>query len=170
MHPYGTTASGAHYGLSRGPPRRTVPPLSASYIPLVVWPSKQGVPNMSLGLQDRQALRSALRPILQEAREEDTRDNPAGARHPFFHPVIVTLADGQRVSAFSRDLSAQGVGMLHSEKLPLEEVDLSIATGRGYVVKVRTMVIWCKPCSDDMYVSGGHFISVPAIGEEPIDE
>jgi hypothetical protein len=124
------------------------------------------VPKMLTDLQDRQALRTALRPILAEAREEDSRDNPAGARHPFFHPVFVTLADGQRVCAFSRDLSAQGVGLLHGSRLPLEEVDLSIATGRGYSVKVRTMIIWCKSCGEDMFLSGGHFISVPAIGDE----
>jgi hypothetical protein len=121
---------------------------------------------MLMGLQDRQALRTVLRPILLEAREEDSRDNPAGARHPFFHPVFVTLADGERVSAFSRDLSAHGVGLLHSTKLPLEEVGLSIATGRGYHVKVRTMIIWCKSCGDELFLSGGHFMSIPAIGEE----
>jgi hypothetical protein len=121
---------------------------------------------MAMGLQERQALRSALRPILVEAREEDSRDNPAGARHPFFHPVFITLPDGGRVCAFSRDLSTHGVGLLHPTKLPLEEVGLSIATGRGYHVKVRTVIIWCKSCGDGLYVSGGHFISVPTIGEE----
>jgi len=109
-------------------------------------------------------IRTLLRPIFREARDEDSRENPRSARLPFFHPLVVTIGDGCRQSAFSRDLSANSIGLLHNFTLPLEEVGISIATGRGYSVKVRVRILWCRPCGEGWYVSGGTFTSIPAIG------
>ena len=121
---------------------------------------------MSPKLLNLQTLRTVLRPILSEAREEDERENPTHARHPFFHPVTIALDEGLQLSAFSRDLSAQGIGLLHYTPIPLEEVEIRIATGRGYLVTVRTRLTWCRPCGDGFFVSGGNFTSVPAIGSQ----
>jgi hypothetical protein len=110
-------------------------------------------------------IRTLLRPIFREAHDEDSRENPRNARLPFFHPLTVTRGDGQRHSAFSRDLSANSIGLLHNFALAQEgEVGISIATGRGYSVKVRVRILWCRPCGEDWYVSGGNFTSIPAIG------
>ncbi|HVU88909.1 MAG TPA: hypothetical protein VHD36_16415 [Pirellulales bacterium] len=120
---------------------------------------------MAIELEEKRALRSALRPILIEARDEDARENPVGIRYPFFRPVLITLDETKRLSAFSRDLSPHGIGLMHSEALPLEEVEIRIGTGRGYYVKVRTMITSCRPCGDACYVSRGHFMSIPAVGD-----
>ncbi len=118
-----------------------------------------------LDVQERQTLRIALRPLLLEARDEDLRDNPACTRNPFFHPVSLVRADGMHVHGFSRDLSAHGIGLMHSVPLKQEEVEVSIGTGRGYIVRVRARILWCRPCGAGAYVSGGQFVSVPAVGE-----
>lgn len=106
-----------------------------------------------------------MRPLLSEAREEDARNDPAHARHPYFHPVTVLTDSGRKVSAFSRDLSVRGIGLMHEQSLPLDEVEITISTGRGYCVKVRTKMTWCKPCGDGFYLSGGVFASVPIFDE-----
>ncbi|HEY1599027.1 MAG TPA: hypothetical protein VGG64_05465 [Pirellulales bacterium] len=121
---------------------------------------------MPLELQNKQSVRSVMRPILLAARDEDLRENPNGTRHPFFHPVSIQFDNGHRLMAFSRDLSGLGIGLLHEVPLPLEEVAVSIKTGRGYHVKVRISISWCRPCGDGHYISGGQFTSVPTVGEE----
>ncbi len=45
------------------------------------------------------------------------------------------LDDHNRISRFSRDLSPHGIGLMHPTNLPLDEVEIRIATGRGYYVK-----------------------------------
>jgi hypothetical protein len=121
---------------------------------------------MAIELEEKRALRSALRPILIEAREDDAREVPVGVRYPFFRPVTIMLDENCRVSAFSRDLSPHGIGLMHPVSLPLEEVEIRIATGRGYYVKVRTMITSCRPCGDACYVSRGNFVSIPAVGDK----
>lgn len=141
--------------------------LFGSYILLANDRSRgaRGEEGVMLGVQERQSLRIALRPLLLEARDEDLRDNPAGARNPFFRPVSLVRADGMQLRGFSRDLSAHGIGLMHPVPLKQEEIEVSIATGRGYTVRVRARILWCRPCGAGAYVSGGQFVSVPAIGE-----
>jgi hypothetical protein len=120
---------------------------------------------MSVDLHEKRARRNVMRPLLLEARDEDARDNPGGARYPFFRPVSVQLDDGCRLSAFTRDLSPHGIGLMHPTSLPLEEVVIRIATGRGYYVAVRTAITWCGPCGDAFYLSRGHFMAIPTVGD-----
>ncbi len=120
---------------------------------------------MSIDLENRQALRQSMRSLLSEAREDDAREPSMGTRHPFFRPVSILVSEGCRMSAFSRDLSPQGIGLMHHMPLPLEEVEIRIATGRGYYVKVRTMITSCRPCGEACYVSRGHFMSIPVVSD-----
>ena len=121
---------------------------------------------MAIELDEKRALRSALRPILIECGKRECGENPVGVRYPFFRPVSIVLDDDKRISAFSRDLSPHGIGLMHPTNLPLEEIEIRIATGRGYYVKVCTMITWCRPCGDSCYVSRGHFMSIPAVGDK----
>jgi len=116
---------------------------------------------MPLELHKLRTMRSALGPILEEAQQDDEQNNRVGIRHPFFRPVTVVLNDGRRCSAFSRDLSVTGIGLLHDTELLLSEVEVSISTAWGYFVKVQTRIIWCLPCGDGWHLSGGQFVSIP---------
>jgi hypothetical protein len=99
-----------------------------------------------------------LPPHLTEARDDGGPREAADPRSPFFFPVSILLDDGRCFSAFSRDLSASGIGLLHCMELPLGEVDIRM-TGGGYSVKVRARILWCKSCGEGWYISGGTFAS-----------
>jgi hypothetical protein len=85
-------------------------------------------------------------------------------RHPFFRPVGVCV-DGCKLSAFSRDMSESGIGLLHCFELPLGEREIIISSAKGYSVSVLTRIVWCKPCGEGWYLSGAEFIGAPNIGE-----
>ena len=112
-------------------------------------------------MQTMQAIASALGPILEEARQGVGEDDRSSARHPFFHSVTVILKDGSRCSAFSRDLSETGIGLMHSADLPLDDVEIRILTGLAYSVNVQTRIDWCRPSDRGWHLSGGHFLSIP---------
>ena len=119
---------------------------------------------MAIELHDMhtmQAIASALGPILEEARHGVTEEDRSSARHAFFHPVTVILKDGTRCSAFSRDLSEIGVGMMHSMPLSLDDVEIRISTGLAYFVHVQARIVWCRLSERGWHVSGALFLSVP---------
>ena len=106
----------------------------------------------------------AIYQLIAEARDREKLERRAETRYPFFRPVLIQQADGRQISAFSRDISERGIGLQHNLKLPLREVEITISSEQGYSVRVRTKIVWCRPCGDDWFVSGGEFIAVAAIG------
>jgi hypothetical protein len=118
---------------------------------------------LSQSSHDLQVLRNSLRPVLLEAREDDDRRDPSKTRYPCFRPAEIVLEGGSRHSAFVRDISVTGIGLLHDVELPTDQIEIHIATGRGYSVKIRTQITSCQPCGEGWYVSGGPFVSIPAM-------
>ncbi len=100
----------------------------------------------------------AIYQLVIEAMHEDRQDQRAEVRFPLFRPVMVSLANGQSYSAFSREISTSGMGLIHNYELPPSEVELSICSEEGYSVKVRTQIIWCRACGEGWYISGGRFV------------
>ena len=107
-------------------------------------------------MPDRSEMR--LYPLLIEARANDKREARWGLRYPFFAASIGTGA-GNRYSAFSRDISASGIGLLHNMELPLGEVEISTTTRGGYSARIRTQIVQCRLCGEGWYMSGGQFVS-----------
>lgn len=120
---------------------------------------------MPFELHELRSFGNALHPLLVEARANDKREDRWGIRYPFFRAVSIETDCGIRHAAFSRDISASGIGLLHSMELPVGEVEITVTGGRGYSVKVRTHISWCHSCGEGWYISGGQFISVPMIAE-----
>jgi hypothetical protein len=58
------------------------------------------------------------------------------------------------VTAFSRDISTGGIGMLHREQLPNDQVVVSVPLTDDYQVTLNGDVKWCQPVCDDWYFSG----------------
>jgi hypothetical protein len=85
-------------------------------------------------------------------------------RHPFFRPVSIRTADNHRYSAFSRDISAVGIGLLHNFQMPVGEVDVAISKPQGYSVPVRVRIAWCESCGEGWYLSGGEFLGIAPPG------
>jgi hypothetical protein len=111
--------------------------------------------------QMMQAIASALGPLLEEAQEGADKEDRSTARHPFFHTVTVILKDGTRCTAYSRDLSEIGIGLMHSAHLPLDDAEIRISTGMGYTVNAQIRIVWCRPSERGFHVSGCEFVSVP---------
>ena len=81
-------------------------------------------------------------------------------RHPFFHPIAITTGGGTRtrISAFSRDISPAGIGLLHSIPLDTGRVILQIPSTAGHELDISVEVAWCAPVGEGWYVSGGRFV------------
>lgn len=77
---------------------------------------------------------------------------------PFFRPIAIHI-DEKQFSAFSRDLGENGIGLVHSFDLPCDEVAITIREGEESI-RVRTKIVWCEPCGEGWYLSGGEFIGL----------
>jgi hypothetical protein len=62
-------------------------------------------------------------------------------------------------SAFTREISATGFGLLHNMQLPLKEVGLLVA---GQRQTLRAEVERCEPCGEGWYISGCKILDMGA--------
>jgi hypothetical protein len=108
----------------------------------------------------------AIHELIVEAHDEGKRDRRTEVRFPFFRPVTLGV-DGRRHSAFCREISAIGIGLLHDVELAPAEIEVTLKSKRGHSVRMRTRVLWCRPCGEGWYISGGRFVDVVGVGAEP---
>ncbi len=101
----------------------------------------------------------AIRLLVEKARSGLQADLRQGGRFPFFQPVTVASDQDGTVSfsAFSRDISAWGIGLLSNWPLRLRSVNLRIHFGEDEGVSVTGYVRWCQPCGHGWYVAGVSF-------------
>jgi hypothetical protein len=92
--------------------------------------------------------------LLRQAKADFENDRRAEQRFPFFHPISVQVDDCS-FSAFTRDVGASGMGLLHYMELPLQEVTVTIS---GRPQNVRLRIEWCAPIGEGWYISGGGFV------------
>ncbi len=112
-------------------------------------------------LAQRQIEQIVLR-LLNAAHSEDLVERRGEPRSPFFRPISVRLDGAQRrqYSAFSREISKSGIGLLHNMPLDPAEVTLAILGPVGEICRFRTKIMWCRPCGEGWYLSGGRFLDV----------
>lgn len=99
----------------------------------------------------------AIEQLLEEVSAEERRSSE---RYPFFRPVTIAPESekGRTYSAFSRDLSTSGIGLLHNMPLDIDEATLTIGGGLSGPVKLRAKIQWCQPTGEGWYISGGEFL------------
>jgi hypothetical protein len=73
------------------------------------------------------------------------------------------MGDGRQYSAFTRDISSFGVGLIHNMELVPGEYDVRISSALGYWVRVRTRIEWCQSAGEGWYISGGVFVGTAAV-------
>ena len=102
---------------------------------------------------------AAIEALYSMARTNDLDNRRFAARYPFFQSVIVSNADDSvhQFSAFSRDISATGIGLLHNQPLDLGFVYLRIENTSGVSILPAT-IAWCNPAGHGWYMSGAQFI------------
>jgi hypothetical protein len=118
--------------------------------------------NVSASALQQQELGAAIGNLLKEARSYEKVERRAETRHPFFRPVSIQLAADPRrlVSAFAREISPGGIGLLHSLHIEPGEATLSISRPDGQPLCVRAEILWCRPCGEGWYLSGGRFSEI----------
>ena len=90
-------------------------------------------------------------------------DQRSEVRYAFFRPVSIETDDGQEYSAFSREISEAGIGLIPNVDLNDHEVEISIRSDCGDSIRVRTRIVWCEACGEGWYISGGEFIGISSI-------
>src|SRR4051812_45857397 len=94
--------------------------------------------------------------LIEEAEYADMRLRRSEARYPFFRPASIQV-DEQQYSAFTREISASGIGLLHNFKLKPGEFQISILSEQEYRVRVEVEILWCRACGEGWHISGGRF-------------
>ncbi|MGD9648528.1 MAG: PilZ domain-containing protein [Pirellulales bacterium] len=96
--------------------------------------------------------------LIAEAREADQQERRQTVRYPFFRPVTVRTDMFRKHSAFTREISTDGIGLLHRVEFRLGKVDVLVPNSGGTTARLRVHILWCKPCGEGWYISGGRFI------------
>jgi PilZ domain len=96
--------------------------------------------------------------LVLQAETDFNDDRRSEKRFPFFRPVTVQV-DGQSFSAFSRDISASGIGLLHNMELPLKDVVIIVD---GHRQGLRARVVRCESLGEGWYISGCKIVSAGA--------
>ena len=106
---------------------------------------------------DQKSPQALIQELIIQLKETERR---ATDRQPFFRPVTINThaGVGKKYSAFSRDISASGIGLLHNMPLELEEVNLTIGSESETEVRIRASIEWCESCGEGWYISGGQFL------------
>lgn len=113
---------------------------------------------MSHGVKDHPRAGMGIHELVVEAHQDVRKDRRAETRYPFFRQIVLEAPDGQPCVAFSREISAVGIGLFHNVQLTTGDVELSIPSKRGYSIRVRTRILWCQPCGEGWFISGGQFV------------
>jgi hypothetical protein len=113
--------------------------------------------------EDTRSPGKAIYQLIVEAQNNEKKDRRHEVRFAFFRPVSIHADDGSRYSAFSREISASGIGLIHNLALQPGEVEISISHEHGYSIRVRTQLVWCRPCGEGWFISGGRFAGLAAV-------
>ena len=108
-------------------------------------------------LDQRRIIRSGtIATLVNQAKADKDRNLRSEQRYPFFQSVILNRGR-QSLSAFSRDISEKGMGLLHDMPLAGNYTVIVIdETGRQHHLSAE--VIWCRPCGQGWYLSGVQFL------------
>jgi PilZ domain len=106
----------------------------------------------------------AIYQLIVEAKAALKTDRRAEVRYAFFRPVSIEMDDGHLYSAFTREISETGIGLIHNMDLQEGEVEIAIRSDCGYSIRVRTQIVWSQSCGEGWYISGGRFVDIASIG------
>jgi hypothetical protein len=111
--------------------------------------------NQTVKLSDEE-----LQLILTAAREDEGADRRVDRRFPFFAPVTLrpAAAIDRPQTAYARELSQGGIGLLHYVPFEVGQVFQIAIQGEDFNWQKRCEVAWCKPAGDGWFLSGCRFI------------
>lgn len=117
---------------------------------------------MTTAIESTASLGATMYELFHDARDAFETETRLEMRYSFLR--VVTLRVGDQVhSAFSREISRTGIGLLHNCELPLNEVEVAIPTDRGADAHIHVQLHWQKPVGQGWYISGGEFVEIKDI-------
>ena len=88
------------------------------------------------------SLNQTIERLVNESIPEEQAGRRGELRLPFCRPLSILLGDGATmVSAFSRDISSKGIGLMHSFPLEPGEIVVQIPSRSGNPVSIRTEIL-----------------------------
>jgi hypothetical protein len=100
--------------------------------------------------------------LFRDARDKYETDTRLEMRYAFLRSVTLRVGDQVR-SAFSREISRTGVGLLHNFEAPLDQIEVAIPTEHGADARIHVNIRWQQPVGQGWYISGGEFVEIPDI-------
>lgn len=105
---------------------------------------------MTTNVETRTSSDRLMYRLVLEAETDFNDDWRSEKRFPFFRPVSVQV-DGQSFSAFSRNISPSGIGLIHSMELPLKDV---VIVFDGLRQGLQARIVGCESFGEGWYISG----------------
>jgi hypothetical protein len=103
------------------------------------------------------SLPSAIQDLLADARRHGAERRAYG-REPYLHPAVLEFIEtGERHSAFIRDVSPGGLGLLHFVDAAPRRVRVLTRRMNDEIISVGVDILWCVPCGEGCFMSGGTF-------------
>jgi hypothetical protein len=114
-----------------------------------------------LAMVDERPLGEAVESLLACAKRDAEHERRSDVRYPFSRPVTVLLDEhGCQLSAFAREISRGGIGLLHHQPLEPGETVIVLEGEDGTPLRLRTRIVWSRACGQGWHMSGGKFLAL----------
>lgn len=110
-------------------------------------------------------LKLTVNHLLVEGRA-DLKNQRAHRREPFFKLVSISTAQEPRLrfTGYSRDISTNGMGLVHFVQLGPGPVIITIYSDTLGPVRIAAEIVWCNSIGDGWFASGLRFLN--SLGSE----
>ncbi len=106
-----------------------------------------------------------LQEVLESIERNDFDDAREAERLELSVPAEVTTLRGNTVAAMTREISRNGIGLLHRGSISPNEVTVRMASETRQF-EYRVLIEWCTPCENGMFMSGGRFLRTDDGGKD----
>jgi hypothetical protein len=116
---------------------------------------------MTSPLKQQNPAKQRVESALQEIFESDVLDRRTDPRLPYFGPVMIASSGSVKaVSAFCRDLSVGGIGLVHLQPLDKGSALIDLPLPSGHIATLQCEVLWCRNFGNGWYSSGCRIVDV----------
>lgn len=108
------------------------------------------------------AIERVVRELLTEDSNFDRHENRSAHREHLVRPIQIELRnEGLVIPAFSRNISANGIGVISAEQISEKSTAiLEIAGIKNASVRILADCRWSRNYGPDWYISGWQFINM----------
>ncbi|TWT93762.1 PilZ domain-containing protein [Stieleria varia] len=102
-----------------------------------------------------------IRELLEEDAYYDRTEHRSTHRETLVRPVQISIRGGETISAFSRNVSAAGMGLITNQVIAERAIGvLTIERIKGMPSRLLAECRWCRSYGGDWKISGWQFINV----------